>query len=178
MACTMGHDLRCAMRPSATWGAGLESWMARAKLPALGEWDGLIHGDLGVLETDGEHVCCHACAGWFKALAQHARQTHRLTPDEYRAIFGLNASTPLDAPTLRAIKRRNSAPILARYRPLNEDALRQQTTEDRRAQASGGCRRASTHTTGRSGSACSVQGPSARKCCGRIPATPRLVLRR
>jgi hypothetical protein len=38
---------------------------------------------------------------------------------------------------LRAIKRRNSAPILARYRPLNEDALRQQTTEDRRAQASG-----------------------------------------
>ena len=63
--------------------------MPRAKLPALGEWDGLIHGDLGVLETDGEHVRCHACAGWFKALAHHARQTHRLTPDEYRAIFGL-----------------------------------------------------------------------------------------
>jgi hypothetical protein len=63
--------------------------VARAKPPALGEWDGLIHGDLGVLETDGQRVRCHACAGWFKALAHHARQTHRLTPDEYRAIFGL-----------------------------------------------------------------------------------------
>jgi hypothetical protein len=56
--------------------------MARAKLPALGESDGLIHGDLGVPETDGQRVCCHACGGWFKALAHHARQTHRLTPDE------------------------------------------------------------------------------------------------
>jgi len=107
------------------------------QLPQLGEWDGPIHGVLGVLETDEERVRCHACGRWFKALANHARRTHRLTPEEYRAIFGLNASTALDAPALRATKRRNSAPILARYRPLNWHVLRQQTTEERRAYASG-----------------------------------------
>jgi hypothetical protein len=109
----------------------------REALPALGDWDGPIHGALGVLETDGERVRCHACDRWFKALAHHVRQTHLLMPGEYRAIFGLNASTALDAPALRATKRRNSAPVLARYRPLNQYVLKQQTTQERRAYASG-----------------------------------------
>lgn len=111
--------------------------MLQEALPALGDWDGPIYGELGVLETDEERVCCHACGRWFKALAHHARQTHLLTSDEYRAIFGLNAGTALDAPALRAIKRRNSAPILARYRPLGLEVFRQQTTEEHRAYASG-----------------------------------------
>ncbi len=117
--------------------AGRADPAPRGALPALGDWNGPIHGALGVLETDGERVCCHACGLWFKALAQHVRRTHLLMPEEYRAIFGLNASTALDAPALRATKRRNSAPVLARYRPLNQHVVKQQTTEERRAYASG-----------------------------------------
>jgi hypothetical protein len=32
------------------------------ELPALGEWDGPLYGELGVLNTDGTRVECHLCA--------------------------------------------------------------------------------------------------------------------
>ena len=109
------------------------------QVPELGEWDGPVHGALGVLavECDGSRVQCHACGRWFKALAHHTRPAHLLTPHEYRAIFGLNAGTALDAPALRDVKRRNSAPVLERYRPLNRQRLLAMTIEERRANASG-----------------------------------------
>jgi hypothetical protein len=31
------------------------------QLPKLGDWDGPIHGQLGVLATDGDKVECHVC---------------------------------------------------------------------------------------------------------------------
>src|SRR5436190_2028813 len=49
-------------------------------LPACGDWEGPIYGELGVLaETpDGDQVRCHACGGWYRSLATHAVRAHRL----------------------------------------------------------------------------------------------------
>lgn len=71
-------------------GGGLEP-VVRERLPALGEWDRPIYGALGALETDGERVGCDACARSLKALAQHAHQTHGLTPEEYQLISSSGA---------------------------------------------------------------------------------------
>lgn len=106
-------------------------------LPGLGEWDGPIHGQLGVLATDEDRVVCHICGRVFRALANHVRQAHGLPPQEYRAIFGLRASTSLDAPSLRDVKRRNAAPHLARYRAVTRRVVEAMTTEERRALALG-----------------------------------------
>ena len=47
-------------------------------LPALGEWDGPVYGELGVLATDGTRLECHACGGWYVSLAGHALPAHGL----------------------------------------------------------------------------------------------------
>lgn len=57
--------------------------MMQEALPALGDWDGPIYGELGVLDTDEGRVCCPALGLWFKALAHHERQTH--TTEGHRA---------------------------------------------------------------------------------------------
>jgi len=67
----------------------------RKPLPEPGNWDGPVFGRLGVLATDGQRVECHACGRWFHHLGHHVRQTHNLTADEYRALFGLNVRTGL-----------------------------------------------------------------------------------
>jgi predicted transcriptional regulator len=58
---------------------------------------------LGVLENEEDRVRCRGSGRWFKALAHHARQTHRLTPEKYRAIFGLNASTARTAQSVPSV---------------------------------------------------------------------------
>lgn len=106
------------------------------QLPGLGEWDGPVYGQLGVLEVEEDRVRGHACGRWYKAVSHHARWTHQLTAAEYRAIFGLNATTPLDAPALRALKRRNNASRLAQYHGLYAHLLSEEDPEERRARAS------------------------------------------
>lgn len=59
-------------------------------LPKLGEWDGPIYGELGILNDDGQRVECHCCGEWFRGLAAHIVHRHNLLADEYKAIFGLN----------------------------------------------------------------------------------------
>lgn len=70
------------------------------KLPELGEWDGPIYGELGVLNDDGEKVECHCCGVYVSNLGNHIR-VHDLTPDEYRSVFGLNYGQGLLGPALR-----------------------------------------------------------------------------
>lgn len=69
------------------------------KLPGLGEWDGPIYGEMGVLNDDGEKVECHCCGEWFGGLQMHAWKAHDLTADEYKAIFGLSRRHGLIGPT-------------------------------------------------------------------------------
>ncbi len=38
------------------------------ELPELGAWEGPIHGEPGVLASDGDRVQCHACGGWYKSV--------------------------------------------------------------------------------------------------------------
>ena len=82
--------------------------MYRNPLPALGEWDGPVHGELGVLvvEPDGDRVQCHARGAWFRFLANHVWRTHQLSADEYRAVFGLAAEHGLVSPALAEKLRR------------------------------------------------------------------------
>lgn len=72
------------------------------QLPQLGEWDGPIYGELGVLADDGDKAECHCCGNFYGHLGNHVWRAHNLTADEYRAIFGLRASTGLIGPTLFA----------------------------------------------------------------------------
>lgn len=74
------------------------------RLPGLGEWDGPIHGRLGVLADDGENAQCHCCGEYFALLSLHVVRSHDLTPAEYKAIFGLEAGKGLVGPSLRARK--------------------------------------------------------------------------
>jgi hypothetical protein len=42
---------------------GTKRWIPPERLPALGEWDGPVHGELGVLAVDEleDRVQCHVC---------------------------------------------------------------------------------------------------------------------
>jgi hypothetical protein len=52
----------------------------------LAGWDDPIYGELGVLESDGDRVCCHACGGWY-VLGSHAFAAHGLTAEIYKIVF-------------------------------------------------------------------------------------------
>src|SRR5918911_4025764 len=74
-----------------------------------------VYGERGVLATDGTHVQCHACGGWFRSLATHAWRAHGLSADAYRALFGLRARTGLLGPALREALRRHARQHLQPY---------------------------------------------------------------
>jgi hypothetical protein len=61
-----------------------------------------------VLHEDGERVECHACGRFFAALGRHALLAHNLLPEEYRAIFGLNAGQGLVGPSYRAVLQKGA----------------------------------------------------------------------
>lgn len=65
------------------------------KLPGLGEWDGPVYGELGVLNDDGEKVECHCCGEWYQQLTKHVEAAHDLTTREYKSIFGLRLKSGL-----------------------------------------------------------------------------------
>ncbi len=108
---------------------------AARQLPELGEWDGPIYGELGVLaaEPDGDRVQCHACGAWFRFLANHVWRTHQLTADEYRAVFGLAAEHGLVSPTLAERLRRQALRTLRPYYERAADLAHSLSFEQRSA---------------------------------------------
>lgn len=74
-----------------------------------GLWTGPFHGQLGVLADDGERVQCHLCGEFYGNLGGHVSQVHGWTPDDYKARFGLNATTGLIGPSLRAARQQEGA---------------------------------------------------------------------
>lgn len=71
-------------------------------------WEGPIHGSLGVLADDGELAQCHICGEFFGNLGGHVSQVHGVTPDDYKAYFGLNATTGLLGPALKQIRQQQA----------------------------------------------------------------------
>ena len=49
-----------------------------------------------------EAVICLCCGRKFKSLKRHLQTTHRLSPREYRAAFGLKSDYPMVAPNYAA----------------------------------------------------------------------------
>lgn len=82
-----GHE--CDHCPRCDKGRCCRSDNARYTLPAEGSWQP-VNGEVGVRNTDGDRMECHACGGWYRTVAGHAWQAHDLTADEYRALFGLS----------------------------------------------------------------------------------------
>lgn len=68
------------------------------RLPNVGDWDGPVYGEIGVANVVGDTMECHACGGFFLSVGVHARRTHDLLADEYKAVFGLFRSKPLCGP--------------------------------------------------------------------------------
>jgi hypothetical protein len=85
--------------------------------PQLGDWDGAIYGELGVLtaEEDGERLVCHACGQAYRSLGAHVVQAHQLLAFEYKAIFGLRATTSLLAPVLVERHRQQHLATLSQF---------------------------------------------------------------
>jgi hypothetical protein len=58
------------------------------ELPTVGSWQP-VYGQLGVRNTDGRRMECHACGGWYVSVGSHSWHFHDLAADEYKAAFGL-----------------------------------------------------------------------------------------
>jgi predicted transcriptional regulator len=65
------------------------------QLPELGDWEGVVHGELGVLLEEGDWVQCHACGKYYKALISHIFAKRGLLAAEYKSLFGLNQTPGL-----------------------------------------------------------------------------------
>lgn len=97
--------------------------------PKVGDWDGPIFGELGVLEVEEDGIRCHICGRWFRYLSSHILGKHGVHPDEYRAYFGLRASKSLMCPGLRKVFRDTHLGTLSRY--WDGHGLRELTAEER-----------------------------------------------
>lgn len=64
----------------------------------MGDWDGPLFGQLGVLHLEDGKIECHCCGRWYRFLATHVWRTHAISADEYRALFGLTARHGLVSP--------------------------------------------------------------------------------
>ncbi len=99
----------------ARWGDGPAS-------PGLGvvekRPDAPRFGTFGRLDYDAltDALCCHICGEWKRNLAQHALLAHRLSADAYRDLAGLNRTTKLVTPTMRARLREVGVPVIERLR--------------------------------------------------------------
>lgn len=104
-----------------------------------------IRGALEISE-DGRGVKCHECGQFFEHLATHVTRSHTGGAD-YRAIHGINRTTPLIAPALRAElkklkKREEMAPKPSPPRRLRRSSLanKQNPRHDELANLRGACR--------------------------------------
>jgi hypothetical protein len=94
---------------------------------------------LGVLaaEEDGERLVCHACGQSYRSLGAHVVLAHELLAFEYKAIFGLRATTSLLAPVLAERHRQRHLATLSRFWPQAREVARSLTPEQRSAYARG-----------------------------------------
>jgi hypothetical protein len=97
----------------------------------MGEWTP-VYGDLGVLAIEEDKAQCHACGRWFRSLALHAGRGHDLTAQEYKALFGLNRTTGLIGPALRARMQAVANDVLSPYWGQSAEALGARTAEQHR----------------------------------------------
>lgn len=76
------------------------------------------HGEFGTLAIDSVdgRLQCHHCGVWRRNLAAHVLRAHRVRPDEYRALVGLNRQTRLFSADLRAEVRQRTRPLIASLR--------------------------------------------------------------
>lgn len=114
--CCKGH--RCDNCATCKKGRCCRKDNPQYSLPGLGEWDGRIYGELGVLNDDGEKVECHCCGEWFVSLGHHVLYIHDLTPKEYKSIFGLRLSEGLVSPERHATLGRSHADHLVAARVI------------------------------------------------------------
>jgi hypothetical protein len=91
-----------------------------------------IFGEIGILADDGERVQCHICGKWFAALAQHVRQKHGWSREEYCDHFGLKRTTKLSGAVYLMWLKKNGAKHLEQYLndPAHRDKLMQSITGD------------------------------------------------
>ncbi len=102
------------------------------KLPELGDWNGVVHGKLGIFNNDVDGKAeCHGCGELFSHLGMHVWNAHNLTSDEYRAIFGLKAKTGLIGANLKRLRQMN-VEHLKRYQEKSAEILRNFTPEQRK----------------------------------------------
>lgn len=106
------------------------------RLPTIGEWDGPIYGEIGVLAEDGDKVECHCCGERFVSLPSHIVWKHDLNSDEYRAIFGLNRHRALLGKAARerrsqwaASRTEFNAAMLEKAREILETVTPEQKSE-------------------------------------------------
>jgi len=112
---------------------------AHRRRPQLGDWDGHVYGDLGVLvaEEDGTRLICHACGQAYRNLGTHVVGAHKLLAFEYKAIFGLRATTSLLAPALAQRHREQHLATLSQFWGQAREVARSITPEQRSAYARG-----------------------------------------
>jgi len=53
------------------------------------------HGRYGILDHDDGRPICHECGRAYHQLATHLRGSHQITAEQYRAAYGLGATTRL-----------------------------------------------------------------------------------
>ncbi len=53
-----------------------------------------------------DHIVCLECGGKFKSLRRHLKSRHNLSPEEYRAKWGLPADYPMVAKNYREARSR------------------------------------------------------------------------
>lgn len=107
------------------------------QLPELGDWDGPVYGELGKLRDDGDRAECHVCGQYYQHLGNHVWLSHDLTADEYKALFGLRASTGLIGPGLFAIRSRDALKHKQIEKALALRTWERVTPEQRSAQTKG-----------------------------------------
>ena len=72
--------------------------------------DGVIYGTRGLLAYDelADRIQCHACGWWYQKITSFHLKRHGLTIPEYKEIYGLNDTTPLETPRLTALRRQQA----------------------------------------------------------------------
>lgn len=99
-----GHS--CDRCETCTAGGCCGEDVGDAHLPMQGSWPGRVFAPLGVLVEVNDVVICHICGEPFTFLGRHVRVTHKISPDEYRAYFGLACRRALCASSLSAARSR------------------------------------------------------------------------
>ena len=110
--CCVGHD--CDGCRTCRLGRCCKRDLPNYHMPELGSWEGPVWGTLGVLVDDGEHVQCHACGDWLRALGySHLWHVHGIWAAEYRAYFGLNTTQGLTGGATHALLTAHTLRLVA-----------------------------------------------------------------